>query len=160
MDITKLKRGDEARLKQIRLRSLLDAPDAFGSTHEEVAARPPESWTQQIDDLTTFLAVIAGNDVGIVRGCRDDDNPKRMWLISMWVDPAARGNGVGDALVKTLIDWAKTSDATEMVLEVGGHNAPARGLYLRMGFEETGVVRRVEPPRDHLVEHEMVFRLD
>ena len=159
MNIIPLNRGDEARLRKIRLRSLLDAPDAFGSTHDEVAARPSESWTTQIDDLTTFLAVVDGNDVGIVRGCRDDENPKRMRLLSMWVDPAVRGKGVGDALVHRLVEWARTTDATELVLEVGGHNAPARWLYLRMGFEATGHIRRVSPPRDHLVEHEMVFRL-
>jgi hypothetical protein len=36
------------RLRAIRLRALLDAPDAFGSTFEETDAQPPESWSKPV----------------------------------------------------------------------------------------------------------------
>jgi GNAT superfamily N-acetyltransferase len=157
--IVALKPGDEDRLKSIRLRALREAPDAFGSTYLEVAARPPESWTSQLNSLVTHIAVIDDQDVGVVRGSPDEVSASRVWLISMWVAPEARGRGVGEALVRSIVDWAKRAAAIELVLEVGVHNDPARALYKRMGFEETGVVRRVEPPRDHIVEREMVFRL-
>src|SRR5436190_9375583 len=60
------------RLRAIRLRALLDAPDAFGSTYEEIVARPAESWSKQLADLPTFVAVRDGIDVGMVRCARDE----------------------------------------------------------------------------------------
>lgn len=159
MKVVQIHVGQEERLRQIRLRSLLDAPDAFGSTYEEVQARPPESWTAQLRDLPTFIAVRDGEDIGIVRGCPDDTDPSRVWLISMWVAPTARGQGASTALVQTLIDWALQTNANELVLEVGSYNERARALYERMGFRETGKRRHMPPPRDHIVECEMVFSL-
>ena len=47
MEIQRLTPGEGERLKAIRLASLRDAPDAFGSTLEETAVRPPESWRNQ-----------------------------------------------------------------------------------------------------------------
>ena len=159
MEIVRLTDGDEARLRTIRLRSLRDAPEAFGSTYEETLARPEESWAEQLRDLATYVAVAEGEDVGIVRGCPDDEDPARVWLISMWVAPQARAAGVGDALVRSLTAWASTTGATTLVLEVGGFNDKARGLYERMGFALTGVRRRLAPPRDHIEELEMTLSL-
>ena len=43
MEIERLALDEGLRLRTIRLRALADAPDAFGSTYAEVAARPLES---------------------------------------------------------------------------------------------------------------------
>jgi hypothetical protein len=59
-----------------------DAPDAFGSMIEEVAAWPAESWSKQLLDLPTFIAVSDGLDVGLVRCARDEARSDMAWLIS------------------------------------------------------------------------------
>lgn len=53
-------------------------------------------------------------------------------LISMWVDPAVRGRGVGDAAVQAVLTGA---DGRDVVLgQDGPHNRPAIALYERNGF--------------------------
>lgn len=106
MEIVRLGPGDEARLRTIRLRALRDAPDAFGSTAVEVAARPPESWSAQILTLPTFVAVNRGQDVGLVRYAPDEEHTETGWLISMWVSPEIRREGVGSALIDAVVELA------------------------------------------------------
>ena len=67
MEIQRLTTEETERLRELRLRSLRDAPDAFAARLDVTAARPHESWVQQLRDLATFVAVIDGRDVGIVR---------------------------------------------------------------------------------------------
>ncbi|SVE39402.1 uncharacterized protein METZ01_LOCUS492256, partial [marine metagenome] len=55
--------------------------------------------------------------------------------------------------------WAQTTDAEELLLEVGEHNAHASSLYTRMGFQWTGRRRTLPPPRSHIEEVEMAYRL-
>ena len=159
MEIVRLGVSQGSRLRSIRLRALRDAPDAFGSTFEGSEARPPEAWVQQLRDLATFVAVVDGRDVGIVRGDAETEDETRVWLISMWVAPEARGHGVGEALVDEVIGWARSTPATVLLLEVGDDNAPAIALYERMGFVPNGVVGSLPPPRDHIGEHQRALYL-
>ena len=72
VNIEHLSAGDGERLRAIRLRALRDAPDAFGTTLEEAAAQPPESWDRQLEQLATFVATGGGYDLGLVRGTLHD----------------------------------------------------------------------------------------
>ena len=157
--VTRLRSGEEDRLRAIRLHALGDAPDAFGTTLAVASGWPLSSWTHQLRTLPTFVAVLGGEDIGMVRGAVDPDAPSQVWLISMWVAPAARGTGTGSALVTAVQDWARGTDAVRLVLEVGGHNHRAQRLYQRMGFQDTGGRRRLPPPRDHIEECEMALPL-
>lgn len=150
--IQRLEPGEGARLRKVRLASLADAPDAFGSTYDETAARPEESWREQIASLPTFVAVVDGHDAGVVRG-GPDEMPGEAWLLSMWVAPAARGRGAGDALVAAVVAWARAQGFARLHLDVGDYNAPAIALYARHGFEPTGEVGTLPPPRQHVREH-------
>jgi GNAT superfamily N-acetyltransferase len=147
------------RLRAIRLRALLDAPDAFGSTLEEALVRPAESWSRQLLDLPTFVAVADGLDVGIVRCERDKVETGTAWVISMWVAPERRRGGVGAALVDTVINWARSTGVTRLFLDVADHNAPAIALYTRKGFMPNGEVSTLAPPREHIREHRRELRL-
>ena len=79
IDIQRLAAHEWPRLRAIRLRALADAPDAFGSSHDETAARPPHSWAAQLREIATFAAVVDGEDVGLVRGARDDAQADAAW---------------------------------------------------------------------------------
>ena len=96
LEIEFLHASDWQRFKKIRLLSLLDSPDAFGSLYEEVASRPDSSWKDQISEMPTFVATIEGHDVGVVRLAVDKENATVCSLLSMWVAQNARGQGVGD----------------------------------------------------------------
>jgi GNAT superfamily N-acetyltransferase len=158
-EIQRLTPHEGPRLRSIRLASLLDAPDAFASTHAETAARPPESWPQQLEQLATFVAVCEGADAGMVRGTACEGEPGAAILLSMWVAPRARGQGVGQALIAALADWARSEGFGRLVLEVADTNAPAIALYGRLGFEPTGETSSLPPPRQHISEHRRALSL-
>lgn len=147
------------RLRAIRLRALLEAPDAFASTFEETAARPMDAWSKQLMDMPTFVAVDNGIDVGMVRCARDEEHVGTAWLMSMWVAPEVRRAGVGGALVDAVIAWARSSAICRLLLDVSDSNTPAIALYGTKGFEPNGEVGRLPPPREHISEHQRELRL-
>ncbi|TNM55300.1 GNAT family N-acetyltransferase [Brevibacterium sediminis] len=51
---------------------------------------------------------------------------------------AARGTGIGRALLQAGIDWAKDRGSEVVHLEVDERNAAALGMYASFGFEEWG----------------------
>jgi GNAT superfamily N-acetyltransferase len=130
--------GDWQALRDIRLEALRTAPDAFGSTYEREASRGEEHWHNRIARGGTFLAYLPGapDPAGLIGGYAED--PQTVELVSMYVRPSARGRGVGEALVATVVDWACTRNATTVHLWVTETNAPARALYERCGFALTG----------------------
>ena len=152
--IKQLTTDEGPRLRSIRLRALLDAPDAFGSTLEETAARPADSWSKQLVDLPTFVAINDGVDVGVVRCARDEARIDSASLISMWVAPEVRRRGVGGVLVDAVIEWARSNGVTRLFLDVADNNAPAIKLYSRKGFAPNGEVGTLPPPREHIREHQ------
>ena len=147
------------RLREIRLRALSDAPDAFGSTFEEAAARTAETWAQQLRELPTFVAVTDGHDVGMVRCQPDETRTDSVTLISMWVAPDARRSGLGEALIDAAIEWARANGVNRLLLYVVDDNAPAIALYARKGFRPTGEIATLPPPREHIREHQRELRL-
>jgi ribosomal protein S18 acetylase RimI-like enzyme len=56
------------------------------------------------------------------------------------VDAQARGVGVGAALLREIEGWARGRGATRLQLLADRDNAPALGVYARMGWRETRLV--------------------
>ncbi|KAI7969215.1 hypothetical protein EIK77_006120 [Talaromyces pinophilus] len=107
--------------KEQRLAALKEAPYAFGSKLAEWEDVPEQRWH--------------GKAVGMVGGIlADEPGAEVVDLVSLWVAPAARGHGVGDALIAAVEEWARGIGAARLRLEVVMHNRPARGLYVRNGF--------------------------
>jgi RimJ/RimL family protein N-acetyltransferase len=65
--------------------------------------------------------------------------------LGMLVAAGWRGQGVGDALVRAAVGWAREAGARELVLHVFPHNTAARALYAKHGFAQTAVLRRAFP---------------
>jgi GNAT superfamily N-acetyltransferase len=132
--------GDWRALRDIRLEALRDAPAAFGSTYEREVLRPEAHWRDWIARGGTFLAfapeVSAAAPAGLIGSYQED--PVTVELVSMYVRPRARGRGVGEALVATVINWAAERNAASVHLWVTEANAYARVLYERCGFTLTG----------------------
>ena len=79
-----------------------------------------------------WLAFDDDRPVGLVgAGFRD---PARYELIAMWVEPAARGAGVADALVTAVKARAMELGLEALFLEVAPENSRAVQFYQRHGF--------------------------
>lgn len=153
--IVRLAPGDEERLRAIRLRALADAPEAFGTTLEEAIAKPLGDWQRQLKQLATFIVTLDSVDIGIARGARHDNQSDAACLISMWVAPEFRRQGVAAALIDSVVAWAKTEKFRRLVLDVTENNVPAMSLYRKKGFVTNGVISTLPPPRQHTREYQL-----
>jgi GNAT superfamily N-acetyltransferase len=145
-------------LRDIRLDALRDAPDAFGSTYEEQAVLAEADWRRTIARGGMFLAYIPEmtEPAGLV--CGYQETPGTVELMSLWVRPQARGDGVGEALVAAVVDWASVKNAASVHLWVFDTNDYAHTLYERCGFRLTGE-RQPLPANPHFTEIGMTHPL-
>ncbi len=102
-------------------------------------------------DRARFVAEVDGVVAGTVSGGDAEMNGAAA-MTAMWVDPRFRRRGVGDALVKHLLDWARTAGYSRMFLWVTDGNGNAERMYERNGFRPTGAEQEVRPGQ---LEHEM-----
>ncbi|WP_428328935.1 GNAT family N-acetyltransferase [Mucilaginibacter sp.] len=62
---------------------------------------------------------------------------KKNWLLNdLYVDPAFRKQGIGEALIKASMDFAKSEGAAFVKLETAVDNYTAQSLYENIGFEK------------------------
>jgi len=126
-------------LRELRLRSLDDAPEAFGQPLEDARERPDAEWHRSArqssrgDGRSWLFAEADGVPVGLVQGRRR--RPRTLLLFSMWVDPSVRRLGLGRLLIEALEAWARGWDAEETILWVYQANAPAIRFYRDLGFQ-------------------------
>jgi ribosomal protein S18 acetylase RimI-like enzyme len=141
VEIRQARATDWELLRELRLRALADAPDAFASTLDKEVAFPQEVWRQWAEGGPTsanFLAHRGGAGIGMAAIFADPSAPRRMHLVAMWVDPSHRRRGVARALIDRAVRWADQRQACEVVLWVADHNRAAWTLYERIGFRPTG----------------------
>jgi ribosomal protein S18 acetylase RimI-like enzyme len=103
------------------------------------------------------VAVEDGAAAGTVSG-GDATSPGTAAVTAMWVDPRFRRRGVGDLLLKHVLEWARGKGYADVVLWVAEHNDDAERLYERNGFRRTGGVAEVRPEEGRL-EYEMSRKL-
>ena len=95
-------------------------------------------------DSATVLVADAGADGGpaVAGEIAVDIAPYGVADIGMLLARDWRGHGLGGALLRAAIDWARDHGAHKMALEVWPHNTVAIHLYERHGFVEEGRKRR------------------
>ncbi|MDJ0949620.1 MAG: GNAT family N-acetyltransferase [Alphaproteobacteria bacterium] len=71
-------------------------------------------------------------------------------LLTIGVDPAHRGAGVGSALLWRALAAARSEGAKDMYLEVAESNRAAIALYVKSGFEDCGFRRGYYAARDRI----------
>ena len=134
---TQILRVDDWPLwRRLRLEALADSAAAFSSTLAEWTGSgdTEQRWRARLSHVP-FNAVIRldGAPAGMVGAYVRAD--EAVELISMWVAPFARGQGIGDAAVRAVLDWA---NQREVVLSVTADNTPAIKLYHRHEFVDAG----------------------
>jgi GNAT superfamily N-acetyltransferase len=134
--------GEWERVRELRLRALADAPDAFGSTLERERSFGRLEWIDWIEGwegaTNTMLVAEHGDQwIGMAVGSRTDEEDHAN-LYGMWVDPTCRGVGIGARLVEGVLTWARSWGARSVILGVTEINDGATGFYEHLGFVDTG----------------------
>ncbi len=135
-------RDEWERVRDLRLRALADAPDAFGSTLDRERRLGEAGWIDWIEgwEGATNVMFVAERDdrwIGTALGSRTGDEPDAH-LYGMWVEPARRSSGIGASLVEQVLGWARTWEARSVILAVSETNAGAAAFYEHLGFMDTG----------------------
>jgi ribosomal protein S18 acetylase RimI-like enzyme len=139
VQIKYLSPDDWKEWRVMRLKALANSPDAFRSKLQDWSGPnyTEERWRHRLDACPlNVLAVINDHAVGMVAATAPKNEETE--LISMWVASEARGRGVGDVLIQTVIKWAFTQKVERVELLVNYDNTPAIILYGRNGFLDTG----------------------
>ena len=139
MRIDWLDEDEWGRFRSIRLASLQDAADAFGTRYEDMVLMPEPGWREQLQRLPTFVASLDERDVGVVRAVEHADLDDVVYLISMWVHPEYRRRGVGSALIERVLEWTREMSRSRVFLDVRTHVVDAQQMYRANGFTPTGV---------------------
>jgi GNAT superfamily N-acetyltransferase len=159
--VRRIRPDESRRLRTQRLRALTDAPLAFGSTFAREEAFPDDVWCERAlrgaagEDQVTYVVEDGERWLGMATGLVDGVDASRIDLVGMFVEPAARGRGLGALLVDAVIDWARARGSARLYLWVTTTNRAALALYRRSGFRPTGD----QKPLDHtpaVTEMEMV----
>lgn len=147
MEIVQLVPDDWAMFRALRMTALSQAPYAFSSTLEGERQLGEAAWRAKLATRAQFVARDPdGSPLGTAGAFREAD---AIELISMWVEPRARGRGVGAALVERVVAHARAVGCREVHLHVAADNPTAERLYARCSFTRTGVVEpiRIGEPR-------------
>ncbi len=140
--VRRLGPDDWAEFREIRLRALADAPDAFGSTLEREQAFTEDDWRRRLGGP---VYVVEDPGPVAVGGIFDNAGLPHVW--GMWTEPEHRGRGHARAILDALIP-----PGTSAQLDVNLSNTAARAAYERYGFVGTGEHEQLRPGSDQWME--------
>ena len=137
-EVRRLSPLDAAAYRDLRLAGLQAHPEAFGTSWEEEAAHPLAWFEDRLDRNVIFGGKqAAAVPLRGVVGFYVPDGAKQRHkgvLWGMFIQPEARGTGLGPSLVARVLEHARQT-VEEVRLTVVATNAAAIRLYERAGFE-------------------------
>ncbi|MGI8713077.1 MAG: GNAT family N-acetyltransferase [Solirubrobacteraceae bacterium] len=136
--------GEQTPLRELRLRAIGEAPEAFGGTLAEELTRPDEAWSELAEgtgpdgsEVGLYVVIDAERWIGMAAGRWFERSRGIVQLWGMWVEPGRRGERIGERLVDAVRGWAAGRDARFLRLGVI-EDSPAIRFYERLGFVDTG----------------------
>ncbi|MFF4568976.1 GNAT family N-acetyltransferase [Streptomyces sp. NPDC001410] len=115
--------------------ALYAAEYGWNADYEGLVAKIVADFAQDHDPHLerVWIAELEGRPVGCVM-CVRDDVPTTARLRLLLVEPDARGHGIGDRLVRAVVDFARGVGYRDLVLWTNDVLSSARHLYQRNGF--------------------------
>ena len=140
--IRRLTPADAEAFRALRLEALTTAPEAFGSSPEEEAARPMDLVRSRLDALPdAIFGAFAQDDLVGMAGFALSQGIKKRHKALLWgvfVRAPWRDRGTGEQLVSAVIDHAR-NHVLLLQASVVTTNAAARRVYDRLGFVPYGL---------------------
>ena len=158
--LRQLTAADAKAYQALRLEGLLNHPCEFGGAYEEEAAFSPDEVGTRLDHSSIFGAFMDGELLAIA-GYRCFDRMKKRHkaqLYGVYVSKAGRRKGLGEAVVRHVIDVAKT-DVEQLLATVATLNQPAKSLYEKLGFETFGHEPRAQKVGDRYFDQDHMMLL-
>jgi ribosomal protein S18 acetylase RimI-like enzyme len=144
--IARLTESDWQVFARVRLQALTDSLGADDPQYRQESTFTAAQWRRRLRDHAQFAALIGNRLVGLIGA--QPENADTVYLYSLWLDPAARGQGLARRLVSAAVDWARDRKARMVTLRVAADNDLARGVYESLGF--TTIVVESSSPRDEV----------
>ncbi|WP_155058824.1 bifunctional helix-turn-helix transcriptional regulator/GNAT family N-acetyltransferase [Streptomyces blattellae] len=115
--------------------ALYAAEYGWNADYEGLVARIVADFAEDHDPHLerVWIAELDGRPVGCIM-CVRDDAPATARLRLLLVEPGTRGLGIGDRLVRAVIDFARGVGYRDLVLWTNDVLAAARRIYQRHGF--------------------------
>jgi RimJ/RimL family protein N-acetyltransferase len=137
-----LSQDEWSRLREIRLASLLESPEAFGSSYEREIAFTEKEWRELFNLNSYLVASIDGKDIAMMflerlRG----DFGATCWVGGCWSNPQYRGIGALRSMFD-YVDSVKDQRGWQIQgLGVFIVNESAITAYEKLGFKAMGEVQ-------------------
>jgi RimJ/RimL family protein N-acetyltransferase len=130
--IARLTETDWRAFAGVRLRALTDSLGAEDPHYRHERTFTAAQWRRRLRAHAQFAVVVDDRPVGLISAQRQ--NTESVYLYSLWLDPTARGHGLGRTLVAEAVDWARSQRARRVTLRVHADNTAARAVYDSLGF--------------------------
>lgn len=146
MQYRKLVSDDWLAYKEIRLKSLEEAPQAFESSLFEESQFSSQQWRTRLTQTPSSFCLGALSDNGELKGIAGFSQGHKLktqhkaYLWGVYVLQDARGSGVARQLIETIIhEFNDRFDISVIQLTVTSNNAAAISLYQQLGFKQYGI---------------------
>ena len=137
--VSLLSRDEWERLRNIRIRALIENPEAFGADLTEIQLRTKDGWLKDYAKEDYLVASINSVDVGMLYiEVLNGDHGATCWIGGCWTDSAYRGKGVMRALFNYIDKNAVQRNWTRQGLGVWTDNLSAIKAYETLGFTFAG----------------------
>ncbi len=157
MQLRQLRADEGLAYRDVRLRALQQAPEAFAATYDEEAAQPDAFWLDLVARTANAMEAAmftierpeatpaAPTNLAATTFVRVSPTPPHdAYIGAMWLDPDLRGplaaseDRWADLLLQAAEHFARTLGSPAITLWVAESNPAAHRFYERNGYRPTG----------------------
>ncbi|MBP9669894.1 GNAT family N-acetyltransferase [Candidatus Woesebacteria bacterium] len=133
---------DWEKYKNLRIEALKNVPQAFLDDPDMAEKMSKEEWQRRMSSM--YFAEIDGKWVGMIGAYQEKKTKVKhiLNIVSVYVAPSYRGQGIGKALLEYVIEQAKKNpEIKKLLLGVVTTQEPAQELYKSLGFVKGGYLK-------------------